>query len=197
MKTLVDRLDAWLRNYRPRYHQQLLPGRTESELDAFEDSLGFGVPQSFKDLYLWRNGQRSDCSDAFQYNTMFRSLEDAAESRTIMNELLESGGFEGENRWNARWVPFMAHHGGDLLCVDMDGSFGGKPGQLLYFYHDSEDRVIRFPSLEKWLEAFVTTLESGMWEEDEYGFQPKDDDQVMASAKQWNPGYPIYCKADR
>jgi len=195
MKKLVNRLDGWLRKCRPQYYRQLLPGLTESELKVFEDSLGFGLPQSFRELYLWRNGQPQDCSDAFQYNTMFQRLEDVAESRGIMNGLLESGSFDKENWWHYKWIPFLQHYGGDHLCVDMDGSFGGKPGQVLYFYHDSEDRVIRFPSLEKWLESFVVTLEAGMWEEKESGFQPKDYDRLMALVKQWNPGYPIYCKA--
>jgi cell wall assembly regulator SMI1 len=195
MKKSLVRLDNWLRTNRPRYYQQLLPGRTAEELQAFEDSLGFGLSQSLKELYQWRNGQPPDCSEAFQYNRMFQRLEDAAESRAILNGLLESGGFDRENWWNRKWVPFLQHYGGDLLCVDMDGSFGGKPGQVLYFYHDSEDRIIEFPSLEKWLGSFVLTLEAGMWEENEYGFQPKDDDQVMALAKRRNPGYPIYCEA--
>jgi cell wall assembly regulator SMI1 len=195
MKDLLIRLDHWLRANRPEYHRQLLAGRTEAELAAFEDSLGFGLPQSFKDLYLWRDGQAPDCRDAFQYNRDFQRLEDAAESREILNGCREGGDFEREDWWNPRWVPFLRHWGGDLLCVDMDGNFGGRPGQVLYFYHDSADRTIEFPSLESWLDCFVSSLEAGMWEENNYGFQPKDDDELEALVRRRNPGYPIHAEA--
>ena len=117
------------------------------------------------------------------------------ESRNISNECLEGGDFELANWWHPKWIPFLHHFGGDLLCLDMDGTFGGVPGQIVYFYHDSADRTIDFPSLEKWLEAFVATLEGDMWEENEYGFQPKDYDAVSSLCKQLNPGYPMYKSA--
>lgn len=190
MKELMSRLDSWLKTNRPDFYRQLSPGVSESEIDAFEDSLGFKLPQSFKELYMWKNGQ--SCSDAFQYNREFLDLESVRENRDLSNGCLEGGDFDLANWWHPKWIPFLKHCGGDLLCLDMDGTFGGVPGQILYYYHDSSDRTIQFPSLGNWLDWFVVTLEAGMWEENEYGFQPKDYARVNSIMKQMSPGYPIY-----
>jgi cell wall assembly regulator SMI1 len=192
MSNLTERLDSWLRKNRPSYYKRLLPGVQKSHLLALESSLGFALPRSFHDLYIWKNGQDGSLdSNPFQFNRDFLPLESAKESYDICVEC--SGDWEPKKHmWSNRWFPFLQRWGGDLLCVDMEGSFTGTVGQVLDFFHDSDDRTIVAPSLDTWLESFVMTLERGMWEENKYGFQPVDRDAISTAFKEMSPGYPVY-----
>jgi hypothetical protein len=68
---------------------------------------------------------------------------------------------------------------------------GGVEGQVLNFWHDWESRSIEYPSLEKWLEVFVDSLEAGMWQEVGGDLHPIDEDKWDTFVGERNPGYPI------
>ena len=158
MKALVKRLDKWLKKNHPDYYALLFPGLKPKEIKDFEDWLGFRLPQAWKDLYAWRNGQfeadlqtEPHLMQTFQRNMVFDRLDSIKDSYTELKGLLECGQFEKKNWWNNQWVPFLTSNGVNHYCVDMEGTFRGKPGQIVYFYHDTVDRAIEFPSLEAWL----------------------------------------------
>ena len=60
MDDLIQRLDSWLRQNRPEFYQQLLPGLSDEELANFEKTLGVELPDDFKLLYQWKNGEQDD-----------------------------------------------------------------------------------------------------------------------------------------
>jgi cell wall assembly regulator SMI1 len=204
MNPLVKRLDSWLKKNRPDYYAILRPGLKSKEIKAFEKLLGFSLPQTWKDLYTWRNGQHDpnaldpngkvDPSPwlAFRNNAVFGSLHVVQDSYTLLNGLLECGQFEEKNWWNVKWVPILTGLGGDHVCLDLEGSFRGQPGQILYFCHDDTRRVIEYPSLDSCLETFIVSLEAGMWEEQDGCFQPKDEKKWQGLHKKMNRGYPKY-----
>jgi hypothetical protein len=62
---------------------------------------------------------------------------------------------------------------------------------VLEFWHDEPERKVLAPSLDIWLEIFVTTLEAGAWELDQESGCFEADDRVLARArKTLAPGYP-------
>jgi cell wall assembly regulator SMI1 len=160
---LFARLDRWLAANRPDYYARLQQGATAEALAAFEARFGLALPDDFRALCRWRNGQDPACFDSFQDNRMFSSLEDIAETKAVLDDMIGYD-FEDPRWWRRGWVPFLANGGGDHLCLDLAAEDGGHPGQLVAYWHDWEDRSIEYASTERWLEAFVRSMESGTLE---------------------------------
>jgi cell wall assembly regulator SMI1 len=195
MPALLERLERWLRLYRAEYYEWLRPGVPERELMSLERDLGRNLPAGFRELYRWHDGQDAECTLPLYYNQMFMPLKQVQLVWAAVSQLLDSGEFPEVNWWSKSWIPFLDSGNGDHLCVDLDGTFGGMPGQVLAFYHDWECRNIEYPSIEKWLEAFVPTVENGMWEEEEGQFRPRELEQVRTHRLRVVPGYPKECAA--
>jgi cell wall assembly regulator SMI1 len=190
MPELLDRLDRWLRLYRLDYYDKLRPGVAERELTTLERDLGRNLPAGFRALYRWHDGQDAESTLAFQYNQMFMPLQQVQVVWAALGQLLDSGEFPEENWWSKSWLPFLGSEDGNHLCVDLDGSFAGLPGQVIAFHHDWECRNVEYPSLEKWMEAFVPGVEAGMWEEDGDEFKPREVERVRALRSRVALGYP-------
>lgn len=195
MPALLERLERWLRLYRHEYYEWLRPGIPERELSALERDLGRNLPAGFRELYRWHDGQDAECPAGFQFNQMFMPLKDVQLVWAALGQLQDGGEFPEMNWWCKSWLPVLGTADGDHLCVDLDGAFGGVAGQLLLFHHDWECRNIEYPSLEKWVEVFVTTIEGGLWEEDGDDFKPRDEKQIQSIRSRIAPGYPKECAA--
>jgi len=195
MPALLERLDRWLRLYRADYYEWLRPGVPERELSSLERDLGRNLPAGFRELYRWHDGQDPECNLPLYYNQMFMPLHQVQMVWAALGQLLDSGEFPEANWWSKSWLPFLDSGDGDHLCVDLDGAFGGVPGQVLMFYHDWEGRNIEFPGMDKWMEAFVPTIEAGMWGEEEDQFKPREVEKVREFRSRVAPGYPKECAA--
>jgi cell wall assembly regulator SMI1 len=195
MPALLERLERYLRLYRAEYYEWLRPGVAERELTSLERDLGRNLPPGIRELYRWHDGQDAECNLAFQYDFMFMPLQQVQVVWAAISQLLDSGEFPEANWWSKAWLPFLDNGEGNHLCVDLDGAFGGMPGQVLAFYHDYECRNIEYPSLEKWLEAFVPSVEGGMWGEEGREFKPREVEQVKMLRTRAAPGYPKECAA--
>jgi hypothetical protein len=75
------------------------------------------------------------------------------------------------------------------------GVFTDRPGQLIEFWHDWEDRLIEYPSLELWLEVFFGSLEAGLWADVEGDLHPVDNDAWHNYRSLHNPGYLLHYEA--
>jgi len=91
---------------------------------------------------------------------MFSSLDEVAEKKEMLDGMIDSE-FDGTGWWRRGWVPFLANGGGDFLCVDVSAEDGGEPGQLVAFWHDWEDRSVKFPSFEAWVRELADSMETG------------------------------------
>jgi cell wall assembly regulator SMI1 len=156
----IDRVDRWLVANRPDYHARLQPGVTDAALDAFEARFTLRLPEAFRAFYKWRNGQEQACSASLQGNWMFSSLEEVAQTKSLLDAMIGSD-FEDPHWWRRAWVPFLANGGGDHLCLDLSAEGGGMPGQLLVFWHDWGNRAVKFPSFEVWQQQLADVLEAG------------------------------------
>jgi cell wall assembly regulator SMI1 len=160
---LIERVDRWLAVNRPDYYASLRPGATDASLDAFEARFSLRLPGPFRAFYRWRDGQKPDCSASFQNHRMFSSLDQVAETKDMLDGMIGSD-FEDPRWWQRGWVPFLANGGGDYLCLDVTAVGGGEPGQLIAFWHDWEDRSVKFPSFEAWLRQLADSMEAGTLE---------------------------------
>ena len=160
VQSLLDRMERWLSANRPDYLACLQPGVTDVQLDGFEARFALKLPTAFRELYHWRNGQGDGNYKSLQMNRMFSSLEDVADTKEMLDDMIGSD-FDRPEWWRRGWVPFLANGGGSHLCLDVAAEDGGRPGQLLAFWKADEDRPVEFPSVEAWLADLVESIESG------------------------------------
>ncbi|MET3181509.1 UNVERIFIED_ORG: cell wall assembly regulator SMI1 [Variovorax guangxiensis] len=164
-RELIGRMDAWLAVRRPDYHALLQPGVDDGALDAFEAKFSLKLPEAFRALYRWRNGQPNSSFDSLQGNRMFSALEDIADTKEMLDDMIGFD-FEDPATWRRGWVPFLSNGGGSHLCVDIDAQGGGQPGQLVGFWTADEDRSVEHASVEAWLAELVASMEAGTVEFD-------------------------------
>ena len=157
---LILRMDKWLRDNRADYYTSLLPGTTDEAIAEFEESFSLRLPDDFRTLYRWRNGQPANEVASLQGNRMFASLREVSETKDMLDGMIGHD-FEDPKWWRRSWVPFLANGGGDHLCVDLAAEDGGKPGQLLAFWHDDAERNVEHLSLVDWLRDLVQSMEDG------------------------------------
>ena len=192
MRDAIVRLDAWLRRYRPRYHAALCPGAADDDIARAERAAGVALPADLRALLAWRDGQRRDAGEGILYGYRLMSLDDVVSCMRAMNERLAAGELDLPGWWSPTWIPFLHNGAGDHICIDTGGCFGGRPGQVLEFWHDMESRTIVGPDAATWLAAVTASFEAGLWKVDEAGeFEPFDDDAFDRFVAERIPGYPI------
>jgi cell wall assembly regulator SMI1 len=189
MSGLIERLDKWLAENRPEYYEGLAKGASEKDIATLESKLGVTLPDEFKELLKWRNGQKSDNFDSIYYTFSFMSADDIEGTRRENNELLKAGDFDQPNWWFPEYVPFLVSAGGDNYCIDYAGSFGGTKGQIIVWNHDYEARPIEHVDFHHWLQTIVEALEHDYLEDGDYGMEPTEEFDALY--KEINPGYPI------
>src|SRR5262249_33279047 len=196
MKPLLDRLETWFQTNCPVPFSHFLPAVSPERLAALEEALGLRLPEAFKELYLWRNGQSrcsgrvfGDAYNVYDFMTLTEVQESHATLNDVLREIKEDDPTEGDTWWHPRWVPFLSADG-DHFCVDTEGTHGGSRGQIICFLHD-DSAVIESAGLETWLETFVVSLESGLWRNAGSWLELLTKEGHHQLARQMNPGYPI------
>lgn len=159
-EALIRRMDAWLAANRPEYYAALQPGATDEQLDAFELRFEITLPQAFRQVYRWRNGQAPANADALQDNWSFASLEDITDSKDLLDGMIGHD-FDDPAWWRVGWVPFLGNGAGSHLCLDMRAEDGGQPGQIIAFWKADADRPIAYPDFGAWLRQLVAAMEAG------------------------------------
>jgi cell wall assembly regulator SMI1 len=123
-------------------------------LTAFEAQFQLELPEDFKLLYRWRNGQSPENFASLQDNRMWSSLEDITQTKDMLDGMIGTD-FDDPERWQKSWLPFLSNGSGDHLCLNT------RSGELIAFWHDWDDRSVEHNSLEDWLEALVQSAERG------------------------------------
>jgi cell wall assembly regulator SMI1 len=169
MTTIWTKLEAWIKTNAPELHRSLQKGANEKQIAKLEKHLGVELPDEYKTFLQLCNGLKDDAEAGF-YDGELLSCENVAEQWTIWKDLLAGGTFEGITRkpqkgirndwWNLKWIPITHDGSGNHLCIDLEPARGGRPGQIITMWHDSENRSIQFSSFTEWLEDILDGLES-------------------------------------
>lgn len=173
LRALLLRLDASIRKNDPALYATLQAPLTEAEIQALEKKYKTEVPAELRELYRWKNGQRFDDNTKSLFgNKTFMTLEEALMNRDELNDLTTSEQTEDQfkirNWWRVSWIPVFENGGGDYLCFDTEGTFTGKPGQIVDYYHSETYRRVVSPSLSAFLEAIVNVVDKNVEDEDDY-----------------------------
>ncbi|MBO2011105.1 SMI1/KNR4 family protein [Hymenobacter negativus] len=182
---LLARLDALLQQYRPAYYAQLAPPAPAAALAAFETEFQLKLPLELHQWFGWHDGQAPICFDSLVGFYSLPSLDDMADTMRINCELLADGDFV-PNWWRPGWLPFATNGSGDHLCLDLEGTFTGQPGQLIEHWHDYEARTVVFPSVAAWLAAMVQAYETAALTKTEF-----TDDEVSNFELEPPVGFPL------
>lgn len=182
LKALLRRLDASLQKNDPALYATLQAPLTDAEIQALEKKYDTKVPAELRELYRWKNGQRFDGKTRSLFgNKTFMTLEEALLNRDELNDLTTSEQTEDQfkirNWWRVSWIPIFENGGGDYLCYDTEGTFTGKPNQIVDYYHGENYRRVVAPTLTAMLEAITTIVDKKIEDEDDY-------------TRAHHPGYP-------
>src|SRR5262245_16182182 len=107
----LARLEAWLTEHRPRYHEGLRPGASADDLAALEKALGFPLPEELRTWLGWHDAQSPDLMGAFRDSFALMSAREIAEAHADLVAEPEPG-------WRREWVPFLDDGQGDYVCLD-------------------------------------------------------------------------------
>ena len=170
VETIWERLKVQLKTLAPDLHKSLQKGASEKQILKLEKQLGVQLPQDYRRFLNLCNGLKPNSEVEF-YDGELLSVSNVSREWRIWRDLLADGDFEGisskpakgirEDWWNLKWIPFTHDGGGNHMCLDLDPAKGGKLGQVITMWHDSEERELMHSSFTAWLRHILKGLETG------------------------------------
>ncbi|WP_143307987.1 SMI1/KNR4 family protein [Chitinophaga vietnamensis] len=171
MQQYWTRWETWMQTYAPRLISLLYPGVSADSIAALEDLTGAALPATFKAFYAIHDGQKADKAGLVNGDTLL-PLHEIILQWQQWKRLLDEGTFKTQlvcepdtgicyNWWNPLWIPFTHDGLGNYLCIDLDPTPGGTPGQVITFWHDDPHREIVAPSFEAWISDYINAIERG------------------------------------
>ena len=172
---MLERLDRWYAAHLPAGEPyRFNPPARDADIDALERMVGLRLPQGYRQLYRWHDGENDDRWGHF-YGLPLLSLKQVAAEWDAWNKVVRSF---GGNRYivpgasfpagavdpaysNPRWIPLTADGSGGSIGLDFDPWPGGRVGQVILFGRDEDVKVVIAPSLGHFLRWIADLLESG------------------------------------
>lgn len=174
VRPVLARLERWYAAHLPSDRYLLNPPASDDQLDAFERSVGLKMPQAYRQLYRWHDGENDDRWGHF-YGLPLLPLHQAEFQWKAWNGVL--AGFRGDRykvpggAWpegavdtayiNPHWIPLTNDGSGNHIGVDFDPRPRGRVGQVILYGRDQDVKVVLAESLGKFLEWIARLLESG------------------------------------
>ena len=153
---LLARLEAWLAENRPRYHDNLRSGATPQALAALAKTIGRPVPPELAVWLTWHDGQGEEMAGWFYEAFGLMSAEQIGAAWKERHGSKEPG-------WQDGWIPLLDDYQGDLVVLDPS-----SPGcAVRELWRGAKNQPIVALSLAEWLAEFVGDVEAGLYEEDD------------------------------
>lgn len=181
MQDRLGTLESWLAEHVPMTYAVLNPGVEEADLDAFEAESGLTLPEEFKMLYRWHDGQveSMDTTEPGVFNLLFMplaqvrhvwgSLRDTltdhpkvnAEVSALDDQVSHPAGYIREVFIDAGRVPFCCTDDWNAVGIDLNPGPLGTPGQVITFGQDEHEKYVLAGSLGEFIDEYVRRLEQG------------------------------------
>ena len=187
MKDLVTRMQAQLKALAQKYpaaaeelgmNFELNAGASEADFAKLEQTLGYALPEEFKELYRVANGE-TDIGAVFA-GEEWLSIERIIDEYDIWQALHADGSFQNDDGsdfgcqpedagikpdfwWNPKWIPLTADGSGNSKMIDLDPAEQGRVGQIIQMWHDDAAREKEAASLREFLQNYVRDLEAGLY----------------------------------
>lgn len=187
MKDLVARMqaqfDALVKKYSAAAAELELSfvnaGASEADFAELEQTLGYALPEEFKELYRVANGEADDIYGVFA-GEEWLSIERIIDEYDIWQALHADDSFQNDDGsdfgcqpedagikpdfwWNPKWIPLTADGSGNSKMIDLDPAEQGRVGQIIQMWHDDAAREKEAASLREFLQNYVRDLEAGLY----------------------------------
>lgn len=171
LQKVLEHIGAWYAEHVPAIHATLRPGASDAELDALEQHTGLTLPEAFRTLYRWHNGQH--WRDRGMFGLSFMALEQVVNYWDIwadinltlpeMNDEISSishpEGTIVPRYCSPYWLGFLSM-GPDFIGLDFNPDVEGVQGQIITFGRNEERKYVLAPSLDSFLREYWARLES-------------------------------------
>jgi cell wall assembly regulator SMI1 len=171
---ILKRLDVWYAANLPEDQFVFNRPASDEDIDAIERLFGLKLPNAYRQLYKWHDGDRNDLFSGHIYGTALISLRDAGLQWKAWNDVLaDFGGNRYEipgGAWpeaavdpsyiNPRWIP-LTNSDGNHIGLDFDPWPGGRIGQVILYGRDEDVKVVLAESLGNFLEWITDLLDQG------------------------------------
>lgn len=167
-------LQAWLKKHLPSVAANLNPGASDAQLDRLEKVIGQPLPEDFRVLYRWRNGQSQHVNTGPWYGLNFLSVDEVIDNWKVHADIIDHEGNNDPNfnesampgvvkpvNWNKGWIPFADDSGGSFLGIDLDPDVNGVRGQVINFGVGEEIKYAVAPNLTAFVRWMVGELNRG------------------------------------
>jgi cell wall assembly regulator SMI1 len=172
-----SRFRAELEPVAPEALAGLNPPALEEHRRAVEVAVGTELPEDYVAWLALHDGSHTSSGP---FGWQVDDLASVIDSKKINDDLTSIDGQHAADAdvgieprwWHRQWVPFASNGAGDLLCIDLAPTAGGKPGQVLEFLHDSRRRRLVAPSFLEWVARAAADFFEGRFvaTEDRTGF---------------------------
>jgi cell wall assembly regulator SMI1 len=149
MKTVWNRIHAWLGENAPPDYGQLRPGATAEAIVAAEKAMGLELPADVRASYLIHDGQADEPGLIGGEGWYLMPLEEMIKSWQKCSKRAPS---------YRNYVPVAWGGAGDYIFLDLDPD-AEKPGSLIVQRSDTNGADPVAPSFRLWLEDFAAKLE--------------------------------------
>jgi cell wall assembly regulator SMI1/predicted DNA-binding WGR domain protein/WD40 repeat protein len=178
---LLTRLQTALEKRYPQTAAALRPGASDAAIARLIE-LSPGLPASFIELMRWHDGARDDMRPLD--GLVWLDVKGIISVTKMMRDIVAQGhyaAYRPDEWWSRGWVQFADDQSGyGALVIDLHGSFGGQPGQVLWAAAKDPTRTIVAPSFDAWLATFTAIVEKGYLEEDDAGTTLRHDSKAWA-----------------
>jgi len=171
-------LESWLKTHLPRVVKALRPPATEAQLNHLQATVGTTLPEDFRNLYRWHDGQTEEVFAGPWPGLRMMPLTVVEKQWTFWDHVLDGETDEGREMYdepivsvqlgvikekyiNRGWIPFADGGGGNFLGIDLDPGPNGRHGQVINFGRDQDLKRVVAPSISAFTEWVLTLLRSG------------------------------------
>jgi cell wall assembly regulator SMI1 len=166
MKTVWDRIHAWLDANAPAGYGHLRPGASAAAIRAAEKAMGLKLPDDLKASYRIHDGQDNTPGLVGGEGWMLLSLAQIVE---------QWGHWSRANPKDAYYVPIAWIGMGDYVFLNLDPKDAEDSGSLMIQRRDSVDPDPFMPSFAFWITDFASMLEAG-----EFAYSEEDEEVMYA-----------------
>jgi cell wall assembly regulator SMI1 len=128
---------------------------TDEALNQLQEKCfgGDTIPEDFKQLYQWHNGQSGYGSLNQADNYTFMPIDAVIAAWEFLNDPME----EVLEPISQSWIPFADNGAGDYLVYEI--AAGDNQGKVLNYWHDDVQRPIASESLLAWAQSVLNAAQ--------------------------------------
>lgn len=181
MQTHLNQITHWLKSNANDIYESLQPPVSDDDLKALESLIGKALPDDFKTLYRWHNGQdKADTVANFVGTMVFlglgriiaqytanmnddnyrQDIADFLSDNDDIDKKVNPQGFVSK----PSWLPFMSDYSRCSLYVDLQEGELGKFGRVIFVDLDYDMAFVVADSIFELIKTFAEDLQAGRYQ---------------------------------